>query len=488
MQQTILRRPISVLQPVALIFFFLFAITGAVNAQTNTSSPYSRYGLGELQDRSFAHQAAIGGLGYALANDSTSPFYINITNPASHSGIRLTTFDAAVKSTTYNLASNNTSKILNNTSLGYLSLGFPLGKRGGAAFGLMPYSSVGYNITDSDTNAFEEEVDYRYEGSGGLNQFFIGGAIRPFMNAPAKFSRSVKYADLKKAGNTKKIKRVMGVQRTLSSISLGANGSYVFGNISNVRRVTYTAPYHFNTKVTETTNIGDFTADLGLQFTLFKDSVRFSSKGKYEELRTTFGATAGLPASLYAKRSELVQTYELSSLGIEQFKDTILYVRGADGSIDIPLSLGAGITMKKGDRWMLGADYHTQQWSQLTVLGENAGLVNSSRISLGAQYVPNTKDVNNYWSRVNYRAGLKYKQTHLELRNTQLNEYSLSLGLGLPLRIVKVGPNYTHSIVNISLEAGQRGTLENNLIKEQFLRATVSFTLNDRWFIPRKFD
>lgn len=497
MQQKIVRIPFP---PGTLVCFFLFTLHTALYAQTNTSSPYSRYGLGELQERSFVNQAAMGGIGYGLENDTLSPFYINISNPASYSRLRLTTFDAAVSTTTYRLESNSTNKILNNTSLGYLSLGFPLGKRGGGAFGLLPYSSVGYNITDTDTNDFGETVDFRYEGSGGLNQFYAGAAFRPFLNGPSRFLRSKEYAELKSAGNYDKISRILWQQRTLSSISLGVNGSYVFGNLSNVRRAIYTAPNHFNTKVTEITHVGDFITDLGLQFSMIKDSVKVVRrdslgnrippfKRDIEDVNVTFGFTAGLPASLYTTRSELVQTYELTSLGIEDFKDTITNIEGREGTIDIPVSLGGGFTVRKGNRWLVGADYHTQQWSQLTILEQNSGLKNSTRVSLGAQYVPgNREGRTSYWNRVNYRAGLKYRQTYLELRETRLDEYSVSLGLGLPLRIVKVGPQYTHSIVNISLEAGQRGTLESNLIRERFVRAMVSFTLNDRWFIPRKFD
>lgn len=483
-----------------MVFFLLFLLYNAIHAQTNTSSPYSRYGLGELQEKEFVNQAAMGGLSYGLVNDTVSPFYINIGNPASYSGIRLTTFDAAIKTTTYRLQSSTTSKVLNNTSLGYLSLGFPLGKRGGGAFGLLPYSSVGYNISDSDTNLFGEEVDFNYEGSGGLNQFYAGAAIRPFLNAPSRFLRSQDYVELKTAGNYDKISRILWQQRTLSSISLGINGSYVFGNLNNVRRVIYTAPYHFNTKVTETTHVGDFTTDFGLQFSMIKDSIKVVMrdslgnrippfKRDIEDVKVTFGVTAGLPASLYASQSQLIQTYDLTSLGIENFKDTIVNIEGREGTIDIPLSLGGGFTIKKGNRWLVGADYHTQQWSQLAVLGESSGLKNSTRVALGAQYVPGNREGSaSYWNRINYRAGVKYRQTYLELRNTRLDEYSVSLGVGLPLRIVKVGPQYTHSIVNISIEAGQRGTLENNLIREQFVRGMVSFTLNDRWFIPRKFD
>ena len=82
--------------------------------------------------------------------------------------------------------------------------------------------------------------------------------------------------------------------------------------------------------------------------------------------------------------------------------------------------------------------------------------------------------------------GGRYAQTLLELKNTPLTEYGLSLGVGLP-----VGRNFllqNFSLVNIGIEVGQRGTTQKGLIKEQFIRATIGFTINDRWFVRAKFD
>lgn len=462
------------LQP-ALLLIFLLAFSPSYFAQTVTSSPYSRYGVGELHERAFTQQMGMGGLGYAITSDSTSPFFINITNPASYTGLRLTTFDAAVRSNTYRLQSSSESKIFNNTSLGYLALGFPIGKRGGSSFGLLPYSSIGYNITDTDTNAFGEDVNTRYEGTGGLNQFYIGGAIKLL---PARMMS--KGYDL----------------------SIGANGSYIFGNLNNNRRLTYTASHYFNTQITENTNVGDFTGDAGLQFTtIIRDSVtkvlRDSSgmrigtiKENVEDWRLIFGLTSLFPSALEATRSSLVQTYEVTSRGVENFLDTISHERDVEGVIDMPMTLGAGITIRKGDRIVIGADYTMQEWSKLKMFGEGSELNNSMKAALGFQLVPgrnlDTKD--GYWKRVHYRAGAKYRQTYLELKGSQLTEYSFSFGLGLPLRVSRTGAFYTHSAVNFAVEIGQRGTLDNNLIREQFARALVSFTLNDRWFIKRKFD
>jgi hypothetical protein len=442
----------------ALLFVLCFSAD--LFSQGITSSPYSRYGLGDVQERAFAPQAGMAGIGYAVLNDSTSPYFINCLNPATYTGIRITTFDAGVRSNTYKLQSNASEAIVNNTSLGYVALGFPLGKRGGASFGLLPYSSVGYNITDSDTNGFGERENFGYEGSGGLNQFYMGAGMKLL---PSRFAK--KGTDL----------------------SFGINGSYIFGTINNKRSVYYNAPNHYNTRINESTTIGDFTADLGLLFSFTKDSTGRSGS---EDTKFLFGITCGLPSSLSATRTQLINSYTVSSLGFEQFVDTIVNNQGVEGSISLPLSFGAGIAVKQGERLLVGLDYSMQQWSKLTLFEETAELNNSMKLALGMQFVPkknmDTKD--SYFKRIHYRAGVQYRQTFLELRSTQLTETSVSVGFGLPLRLVKVGAQYSHSMVNFSIEAGQRGTIENNLIKEQFVRGLVSFTLNDRWFIKRKFD
>ena len=81
------------------IILFLFFSFLQLNAQNLTSSPYSRYGMGELQAPGFVQNFSMGGLGISLQNDSATPFNINITNPASFASIKITTFEAGLFST-----------------------------------------------------------------------------------------------------------------------------------------------------------------------------------------------------------------------------------------------------------------------------------------------------------------------------------------------------------------------------------------------------
>lgn len=150
--------------------------------------------------------------------------------------------------------------------------------------------------------------------------------------------------------------------------------------------------------------------------------------------------------------------------------------------------MALGSASKKGQRWLVAGDIALQNWSTFSAFDQNPGLRNSMRVSLGGQYVPNAMAVGdgNYVKRINYRMGLRYAQTALELKTTQLVEYGVSVGFGFP-----VGRNYlfqNFSMVNIGAEFGQRGTTTNGLIKENFMKVTLGFTINDRWFVKPKYD
>jgi hypothetical protein len=40
----------------------------------------------------------------------------------------------------------------------------------------------------------------------------------------------------------------------------------------------------------------------------------------------------------------------------------------------------------------------------------------------------------------------------------------------------------------LTLEGGNRGTKKDNLVLEKYIKITLGFTINDRWFIKQKYD
>src|ERR1700758_1065222 len=105
-----------------LLVIFPALLSSFAYAQTLSSSPYSRYGLGELQGTGLAQNYAMGGAGYAWRNDTISPNSINITNPASYSSLRVTTIELGMLSNSTQFQTTDTKFVLNNTSFDYIGV------------------------------------------------------------------------------------------------------------------------------------------------------------------------------------------------------------------------------------------------------------------------------------------------------------------------------------------------------------------------------
>ncbi len=428
----------------AYLLAFCFLPSIFCFSQSLINSPYSRYGLGELQYSGFANNIPLGGISNALQNDTTAPYFINASNPASHASIKLTVFDVGFRSSIKQLQTTGNSFTSTQNTLSYMALSFPVTKWWGSGFGLLPFSNVGYKIYDKKEQDSIGTVNYAYEGTGGINQVYWGNGFR--------------------------IKRVY----------IGVNISYLFGDMIFTSRDSF--PYStnsFNTKRTQTTRVRDLYYTFGAQYKMqFK-----------KNWSVALGATGGLQSNINVTRTDMAYTY-VNIYGIESAKDTPIKPIEVKDNITIPLSLGGGAVIKNGDKLLLGFDYSMQNWSVFNSFGQSGLLKNSERISVGLQYIPNkgAGSKEPYFKKIYYRIGFRYTDTYLELKNTALKDYAITFGAGLPLRKVKVGETYSQSVVNIGFELGQRGTIENDLIREKYFNVFLSFTLNDRWFIKRKYD
>jgi hypothetical protein len=229
--------------------------------------------------------------------------------------------------------------------------------------------------------------------------------------------------------------------------------------------------------------------DYGLQYAFVIDTL--NGRDLKDNVKIMMGATLSTQTNVSAWVDTLTYSYYYGSSGEEVFKDTIHQSTDSKGIIRFPLSFGFGLGFKKGDKWLGVADFAIQNWSSFQVFNQSQNLRNSMRIAAGVQYTPNSRYsskslIDGYYKRVQYRIGARYAQTALELKNAQLNEYAVTIGAGLP-----VGRNFilqNFSMVNIGVEFGQRGTTSNGLIRENFMKVSLGFTINDRWFVKPKID
>jgi hypothetical protein len=424
------------------IVFPLFGL-----GQSATVSPYSYYGIGDLQNQTGAQGFAMGKTGIALRNDSTTPYFINLRNPASYFFNRITTFEAGVLDNQISMTTMGQTHKNNNAYFGYFALAFPVGKYFGACVGLTPMSSVGYNISttsplDSITPSGQsvpiDNVSTTYVGSGGINNLFLGLAVSPF-----------------------------------KWVSAGVHLSYLFGNMSNATVIEYPANYNaFTSNQFENTQVKSLYLNYGIMF----------CAGRSTGWNGTLGATVGLGSNINASYN-LLQYNTLNGLVYDTIKDS-----NVNGSLRMPLTWGVGLTIKKGEKWAFTAEYSTQKWSQYSFFGQTENLNNSTHMGFGVQYIPhkNFDAPHTYFQRVQYRLGFSYDQTFLNLNNTAINDYCATAGVALP-----IGRYYymsRASVLNLGLQIGQLGTTANNLLKEQYFKLLISFTFDDRWFVKRQFE
>ena len=472
------KRLLSFLMFICLSSWTFFAI-----AQPANNSPYARYGLGNLNSGTNIRNAGIGGLSAAMREDSI-PFLVNFQNPASYTSLGFTAFDIGLYGNFATISTSTEKQNLTRANLSYLAFGFPVLKvraksKGdtiletlaveerllrirkrvlwGGAFGIREFSSVKYSATESflyETGASSGDSAFNYtylfQGNGGVNQVFIGMGISPIEN-----------------------------------LSIGINASYLFGRINRIQRLEIDESNYFNVKSERITDVGGFYVDYGVQYAL---AVKQKSV-------LQFGATMAHPMKVRANSTLLGRTYSLTAFGEDIIKDTIILREVKGGNITMPWKYGFGITWRYGDKWLFGAEHNQELWSGYRdVEGRNDSLADAWRTTLGVEFKPSVDYTKrgfwSYFGKMSYRLGGYYSMTQYKVNGVQLPNYGITLGLGFPLRRKRLpGKNeFIQSMINFAVEWGQRGTTDRSLLLENYWNFKLGFTLNDKWFIKRKYD
>ena len=411
------------------ILFFLL-ITGEVSlAQQTTSSPYSRFGMGDLNSQFSSVFNSLGGGGYAI-NDSK---IINPFSPASYSSYQSNSFlfSTGINNETIDIQSLTDNQTVNNLSLSHILFGFPLTKKIGSSFGIIPFSSIGYSMQNRD-DIFG--ADMLYDGDGGISKVYFGSSLELHQN-----------------------------------LSVGANASYLFGGLNRRKRLVFDDETIFNSRSNSLINIKGIYYEFGAVF---------SKKIDDNNSQISISINTSNNTNVDAKRTNLVETFEYSGTN-EIVKDT--FVNSVEkGSMILPKYTNLGLAYSL-DKWLFVFDYSTQNWSDYELFEESDSLINSQRISGGLQYTPDMSSVNQFYKRCHYRVGLALNTTPLQINNTQLEDKSISFGIGIPIKKNK-------STYDISLILGQRGTTSNNLLKENYVKIGLSMSFEGIWFVKQKYN
>lgn len=422
----------------ALLGAFLFC--SSLKAQY-TQSSYSAFGIGEVNWGGYANNAAMGGMGISYNNR----LFLNNINPALVATNYESVFQigASLDSrsyTTRDLGSQE-NKSFSSLTGGFKDFGFSLPIKYGKwnmALGISPYTSVNYGLIQREPGPDETTTISQLIGEGGIDEVYLTNAFR--------------------------IGRAFMV---------GVKASYLFGSIKKESEylLDNTSTSFGSTFYNERRSFSDLTASVGVAYKLRVSDTKAVNLGGYYNLE----------ANVRSRNFTKLESRNIG--GVILSSDTL--VNNVDSNVTIPQRLGFGISYEKFQKFVLGVDFHSQSWSQY--LNEegmtSAEFGDAFRIAVGGELIPNYQNAK-LSSRITYRFGVHYEKTPYVINSREVEDFGINFGTSIPLNAF-----WGVSHVDLGLSFGKRGVPTNGMIRENYLKISIGFSLQDQtWFARQQYN
>ena len=424
----------KVIKNYSLVIFFVLT-TSFVVSQTNTGSPYSLNELGEINFLGNVSNLSMGGIDSAI--DSIE---FNINNPSSLAKLKTTNYLIGTFYKSTGISNVNSTDNINTANINYIAVGIPT-KIFGFGFGVLPYSSVGFNLQSTEEYNTANSINSRLFGAeGNINRAFVSIGLP-----------------------------------LLKYLSLGASANYNFGKF-NYEKFNLIENVNYGIFSNSSSEISGFTYN-------FSSNLSIPLKNDFTlNLVYSFYPEGDLDSyniqSLYTSNSSSIS---LESLG--DFVDIDLNSRGLENTkLPVPKKSVYSLGLEKKNSWFLGFQYESKLSSNFENVFldiQNVSYRDSNSLSIGGYIIPDSSSLISYWKRVKYSIGIKNEKKSIIVNNLPVNHFSLNLGLGLPIAGL--------SKANLGLEIGKVGD-NDSLVKENYLALRLGLSLNDVWFIKRKYN
>ncbi|MDC6366956.1 MULTISPECIES: OmpP1/FadL family transporter [Flavobacteriaceae] len=405
----------KILPIVCTVLFYNLALS---QSEGLTSSPYSLYGLGTINQTSIGKSNGLGYSGIGMKSSTG----INNLNPANYALVPKNSFfyDIGVIGEYNDYSNRGDSESKSTLNFSNLAFSFRIANRLGAGVTLIPYTDVGYSILGlvSNIEGTNETFESNVSGLGGLNNLGLN----------------------------------IGYGLT-DNLRFGARASFLFGNIEEIESFVISSSYF---ELNETTNYSGLRIGAGFQYDINEN--------------ITVGSAVELPVSLTGNLTRSVyKTLDAVDVVVEDEE--------ADDASDfkLPLELGFGMSLKLKKHFTLTADYKKNFWDA-TNQSENVGTYRDQDIfAFGLEYLNDPKAYK-YLNRIRYRAGFNYDNGYLAINDNKIDGYNITLGFGIPVGIA------SNSLINLSYSYGTKGQIQNILVKENYHTLTLNLSLEDLWF------
>lgn len=418
-------------------FFVLSAVSIAAfySAQTIGNSPYAGYGVGDIMYDNTVEHSAMAGLTTAYVSDFNNSF--NFQNPAANTNFGLSTlrFEVSNENNFYTSDVGNYKGKKHSNYLSNIVIAFPLSKKIKFGMGYQPYSTKNYHI---ETPEDGQKTTHHFKGNGTLNT--IQGALS---------------------------------YQVTPEVGIGLRSNFYFGVLSDLNELKNTQVQYIHGKLT-TNKIKNFNFTLGANY----------QHTDQEDRKITIGATATFGNVGSSEVHYLNSTYLYNPYNQKE-NESIIQQMEHDGKNYFPLQASLGAGYGKSLKWFVGTQVDYKKSYDSNFQGNTMPIGSGMRFAVGGWMLPNVNNFRNYFQRVTYRFGTYYEKTGLNINDTEINAFGLTLGLTLPF---KNSSTNRMSGVDLAVELGKRGTMQNQLINQNFINLKIGFNFSDRWFMKNVYN
>lgn len=402
----------------------LFLVVYSTILFSQSSSSYTRYGIGDLNYTYSARSLGFAHTGVATLNQG----FVELLNPASWAALNLTRIEFSLVLNGVQLNDNSNSALYTDADFKGFTFAFPISKKLGIGFasGLLPYSRISYKVVQSNTGNETSGGSYTetYEGDGGLSRLFMGASLR----LPLDWN-------------------------------FGATLEYYFG------KRTYSSSIEFDNKSFRAAKYELDYRSTGFGTTVGLISQNFASLLNSESISNLrIGVSVNLLSDLETDTSLTINPTNRA--------DTVF---SGITQMSVPMRITAGLTLQLSNAYNFNLDYIYQPWSEFSLADVNSSYLRDvNKIGFGFEYKPVRDMGKTGWELIAWRAGLSYEQTQYIINGTGINQVSVFAGLSLPL-------GFGDSL-DLGLEYSKRGTTEANLIQENFFKINIGISFGQLWF------
>ncbi|MCL2039153.1 MAG: outer membrane protein transport protein [Bacteroidetes bacterium] len=405
------------------IIYIIFLFLVSAKLYSQGGSNYSILGVGDIIYGHTGSAQAMGGVQVAVPSNNT----INMFNPSLWGKIKTTRIQTGYRFN-QNVIDNSQKTLLQNNGAmnGFYSVfNFDTTKEISAGLMFSPFSSVNY---------------------------YMSAPINPNDSATLGLNGNVLYRG---SGGLSNITLGVG-SKVIDGLYIGASVSAIIGRVEHCFLTNITNTHTTNYQINNTNIVSGFSSNVGIYF----EPIKNLGIGAFYNITPK--------ANIEEKNEYLYDPI------IQLTRDTVITSKIKS---ELPSFYGAGLSYKT-DAVLFAADYIIGNFKDINIFNPQNNFHNLNRISFGTILLGNTNPYSSLIARTSYKFGVYSEQLYYNVNGQKIRENGITTGFQFPISRT--------AQIDFSLVFGQRGSLDNGLIKEYFGRMIIDVSIGDRWFNPVK--